>query len=93
TEELWSKLGHVGSIAYAKWPTYDESKLVEDVVEIVVQINGKVRQHLQVSKDASREELQTLALNDERIKQELVDKEVKKVIAVPGKLVSIVVAK
>ena len=93
TEELWSKLGHVGSIAYAKWPTYDESKLVEDVVEIVVQINGKVRQHLQVSKDASREELQTLALNDERIKQELADKEIKKVIAVPGKLVSIVVAK
>ena len=87
TEELWSKLGHVGSIAYAKWPTY------EDVVEIVVQINGKVRQHLQVSKDASREELQALALNDERIKQELADKEVKKVIAVPGKLVSIVVAK
>ena len=93
TEELWSKLGHVGSISYAKWPTYDESKLVEDVVEIVVQINGKVRQHLQVSKDASREELQALALNDERIKQELVNKEVKKVIAVPGKLVSIVVAK
>ena len=93
TEELWSKLGHVGSIAYAKWPTYDESKLVEDVVEIVVQINGKVRQHLQVSKDASREELQALALNDERIKQELADKDVKKVIAVPGKLVSIVVAK
>lgn len=93
TEELWSKLGHVGSIAYAKWLTYDESKLVEDVVEIVVQINGKVRQHLQVSKDASREELQALALNDERIKQELADKEVKKVIAVPGKLVSIVVAK
>ena len=93
TEELWSKFGHVGSIAYAKWPTYDESKLVEDVVEIVVQINGKVRQHLQVSKDASREELQDLALNDERIKQELADKEIKKVIAVPGKLVSIVVAK
>ena len=67
--------------------------MVEDVVEIVVQINGKVRQHLQVSKDASREELQALALNDERIKQELADKEVKKVIAVPGKLVSIVVAK
>ncbi|KRM63376.1 leucyl-tRNA synthetase [Ligilactobacillus agilis DSM 20509] len=92
-EELWTKLGHVGSIAYAKWPTYDESKLVENVVEIVVQVNGKVRQHLQVAKDASREELQTLALNDDKIKQELAGKEVKKVIAVPGKLVSIVVAK
>lgn len=92
-EELWTKLGHVGSIAYAKWPTYDESKLVENVVEIVVQVNGKVRQHLQVAMDASREELQTLALNDDKIKQELAGKEVKKVIAVPGKLVSIVVAK
>ena len=92
-EELWTKLGHVGSIAYAKWPSYDESKLVEDVIEIVVQVNGKVRQHLQVAKDASREELQELALNDEKIKAELADKEVKKVIAVPGKLVSIVVAK
>lgn len=92
-EELWTKLGHVGSIAYAKWPTYDESKLVENVVEIVVQVNGKIRQHLQVAKDASREELQTLALNDDKIKQELAGKEVKKVIAVPGKLVSIVVAK
>ncbi|WP_432739860.1 leucine--tRNA ligase [Ligilactobacillus agilis] len=92
-EELWTKLGHVGSIAYAKWPTYDESKLVENVVEIVVQVNGKVRQHLQVAKDASREELQILALNDDKIKQELAGKEVKKVIAVPGKLVSIVVAK
>ncbi|GET08045.1 leucyl-tRNA synthetase [Ligilactobacillus agilis] len=92
-EELWTKLGHVGSIAYAKWPTYDESKLVENVVEIVVQVNGKVRQHLQVAKDASREELQTLALNDDKIKRELAGKEVKKVIAVPGKLVSIVVAK
>ncbi len=92
-EELWTKLGHVGSIAYAKWPTYDESKLVENVVEIVVQVNGKVRQHLQVAKDASREELQTLALNDDKIKQELAGKEVKKVFAVPGKLVSIVVAK
>ncbi|OXS51365.1 leucine--tRNA ligase [Ligilactobacillus agilis] len=92
-EELWTKLGHVGSIAYAKWPTYDESKLVENVVEIVVQVNGKVKQHLQVAKDASREELQTLALNDDKIKQELAGKEVKKVIAVPGKLVSIVVAK
>ncbi|GET05856.1 leucyl-tRNA synthetase [Ligilactobacillus agilis] len=92
-EELWTKLGHVGSIAYAKWPTYDESKLVENIVEIVVQVNGKVRQHLQVAKDASREELQTLALNDDKIKQELAGKEVKKVIAVPGKLVSIVVAK
>ena len=86
-EELWTKLGHVGSIAYAKWPTYDESKLVENVVEIVVQVNGKVRQHLQVAKDASREELQTLALNDDKIKQELAGKEVKKVINDHGKLV------
>ena len=61
-------LGNVGSIAYAKWPTYDESKLVEDTVEIVVQVNGKIKQHLHVSRTASKEELEELALNDEKIR-------------------------
>ena len=70
-EELWTLLGNVGSIAYAKWPTYDESKLVEDTVEIVVQVNGKIKQHLHVSRTASKEELEELALNDEKIKTEL----------------------
>ena len=89
-EELWTKLGHVGSIAYVSWPTYDESKLVESTVEIVVQINGKVRQRLVVAKDASKDELEKLALADAKINEELAGKTVRKVIAVPGKLVNIV---
>ena len=89
-EELWTLLGHVGSIAYAKWPTYDESKLVEDTVEIVVQVNGKIKQYLHVSRTASKEELEELALNDEKIKTELEGKTIRRVIAVPGKLVNVV---
>ncbi len=89
-EELWTLLGNVGSIAYAKWPTYDESKLVEDTVEIVVQVNGKIKQHLKVSRTASKEELEELALNDEKIKAELEGKTIRRVIAVPGKLVNVV---
>ena len=89
-EELWTKLGHVGTITYAEWPTYDESKLVEKNVEIVIQINGKKRQHLVVAKDASKDEIQELAMNDEKIKAELEGKTVRKVIVVPGKLVNIV---
>ncbi|MHC9532415.1 leucine--tRNA ligase [Dellaglioa sp. L3N] len=89
-EEVWSLLGHEGSISYVAWPKVDESKLVEDTVEIVLQVNGKVRQHSVVSKEATRDELEKLALNDDKIKEELEGKTIRKVIAVPGKLVNIV---
>lgn len=92
-EELWSKLGHVGTITYASWPTYEESKLVDDSVQIVVQVNGKVRQRLDIARDTPRDQMQEIALADEKVKEELADKEVKKVIAVPNKLVNIVVGK
>ncbi|KRN08082.1 leucyl-tRNA synthetase [Liquorilactobacillus mali KCTC 3596 = DSM 20444] len=90
-EELWTKLGHVGSITYEKWPTFDEDKLVEDTVEVVLQVNGKVRQHLNVSKQISKEDLQKMALDDEKIKNEITGKNIARVIVVPGKLVNIVV--
>ena len=91
-EELWQAVAQTGkSISYVAWPTYDESKLVEAEVEIVVQIKGKVRAKLIVAKDLSREELQEIALADEKIKSEIADKEVVKVISVPNKLVNIVV--
>ncbi|WP_339232739.1 leucine--tRNA ligase [Geobacillus sp. FSL W8-0032] len=89
-EELWQKLGHTDTIAYEPWPTYDEAKLVEDVVEIVIQINGKVRAKLNVPVDLSKEALEERALADEKIKEQLAGKTVRKVIAVPGKLVNIV---
>ncbi|EJS73646.1 leucine--tRNA ligase [Bacillus cereus] len=87
-EELWSKLGYSETITYASWPTFDESKLVEDEVEIVVQIMGKVRAKLTMSKDASKEEMEQLAL--EAIQEQIEGKTVRKVIVVPGKLVNVV---
>ncbi len=89
-EELWALLGHNESIAYAQWPTYNENKLVEDTIEVVVQLNGKIRQRLKVSRNASKEELESLALADEKVKAELEGKTIRRVIAVPGKLVNIV---
>ena len=89
-EELWRKLGHTETISYAAWPAYDESKLVDDEVEIVIQVNGKVRTKTVVSKTASKEELEKLALEDEKVKEYTDGKTIRKVIAVPGKLVNIV---
>ncbi|QPA30423.1 leucine--tRNA ligase [Thermaerobacillus caldiproteolyticus] len=89
-EELWEKLGHNSTIAYESWPAYDEAKLVEDEVEIVVQINGKVRAKLHVPADASKEQLEQLAMEDTKIKEQIEGKTVRKVITVPGKLVNIV---
>ncbi|MDQ0857994.1 leucine--tRNA ligase [Bacillus sp. V2I10] len=89
-EELWEKLGHEGTISYETWPAYDEGKLVEDEVEIVVQVNGKVKAKLNVPKDATREEMQEIALSDDAVKEQMDGKTVRKIIAVPGKLVNIV---
>jgi leucyl-tRNA synthetase len=89
-EELWEKLGHNNTIAYESWPAYDEAKLVEDEVEIVVQVNGKVRAKLHVPADASKEQLEQIAMEDAKIKEQIEGKTVRKVIAVPGKLVNIV---
>ncbi|HDR5547095.1 leucine--tRNA ligase [Bacillus anthracis] len=87
-EELWSKLGYNETITYASWPTFDESKLVEYEVEIVVQVMGKVRAKLTMSKDASKDEMEKLAL--EAIQDQIEGKTVRKVIVVPGKLVNVV---
>ncbi|MBB3906993.1 leucine--tRNA ligase [Anoxybacteroides rupiense] len=90
-EELWEKLGHTNTIAYEAWPVYDETKLVEDEIEIVVQVNGKVRAKLHVPADASKEQMEQIALEDAKVKEQLDGKTIRKVIAVPGKLVNIVV--
>ena len=90
-EELWTILGHEGSISYEAWPTFDESKLVDDEVEVVVQVNGKVRAKVTVAKDASKEELEQVAINDDKVKEFMDGKELVKLIAIPGKLVNIVV--
>ena len=89
-EELWSRLGHSGTVSYAIWPVYDETWLVEDEVEVVVQINGKVRAKLTIAKEATKEDMEEKAVNLERIQEELDGKTVRKVIVVPEKLVNIV---
>lgn len=89
-EELWSILGNEETLAYAEWPAYDESKLVEDTVEIVVQVNGKVKNKLEIERDLTKEAIEELALADEKIKEAIEGKTVRKVIVVPQKLVNIV---
>lgn len=89
-EELWEKLGYTGTISYESWPTFDESKLVEDEVEIVVQVNGKVKAKLLVPATATKEEMEEIALADDTVKEQIEGKTVRKIVAVPGKLVNIV---
>ncbi|KRK90945.1 leucine--tRNA ligase [Companilactobacillus futsaii] len=90
-EELWSKFGHDESISYAKWPTYDESKLVSDTVEIIVQVNGKLRDKLEVATDTDKAKLEELARNDEKVQKFIDGKNIVKVIVIPNKIVNIVV--
>ncbi|MFC7787014.1 leucine--tRNA ligase [Rossellomorea sp. GCM10028870] len=90
TEELWSKLGHEGSISYEAWPTFDESKLVDNEVEIVLQVNGKVKAKVMIPRDMNKEDLEKTAMENDEIKSQIEGKTIRKVIAVPGKLVNIV---
>ncbi|WP_419791785.1 leucine--tRNA ligase [Staphylococcus chromogenes] len=89
-EELWSILGHEGTITYQPWPSYDTELLEGDVVEIVIQVNGKVRAKLEIPKNATKEEMEQFAFENENVQQAIEGKDIKKVIAVPQKLVNIV---
>ena len=90
-EELWEILGHKESIAYEKWPTYDIELTKNDEVTVVVQVNGKIRDKLLVSVNTSKEELEKLALESEKVKAFINGASIRKVIVVPNKLVSIVI--
>ncbi|WP_335987343.1 leucine--tRNA ligase [Glycomyces sp. MUSA5-2] len=89
-EELWERLGHTGGIAYVDFPVADERYLVEDTVTYPVQINGKVRGRIEVAADASEADVKAAALAEEKVAANLDGKDVKKVIVVAGKMVSIV---
>ncbi|WP_025273911.1 leucine--tRNA ligase [Haloglycomyces albus] len=91
-EELWRRLGHTGTIAYVDFPVADENYLVEDTVTYPVQVNGKVRSRIEVATDAERDAIEAAALADEKIQSSVNGKEVKKVIVVPNRMVSVVVA-
>lgn len=90
-EEMWSEVFHESeTIAYSEWPTYDEAMLVESEVEIVVQVNGKLRGKFKASVDASQEEIEALAKEVPSVKAQIEGKTIRKVIVIKGKIVNIV---
>jgi leucyl-tRNA synthetase len=91
TEELWERNGYEGMLHNQTWPEWDESKTIEDEIEIAVQINGKVREKIMVASGLGREETEEAAMKNEKVRALLGNKNVVKVIGVPGKLVNIVV--
>ena len=90
-EEMWEYLGHTGSLYNVSWPDYDESALVKDSIEIVIQINGKVKEKMNVASGLNREELQKTVMESEAAARAVDGRNIVKVIAVPDKLVNIVV--
>lgn len=90
-EELWSRLGFEGRASTQTWPTYDPALLVENEVEVVIQVNGKLRDRLKVPKDASKEDIEAAAKAVEKVAESLAGKTIVKSIVVPGKLVNFVV--
>ena len=89
-EEIWSILGHDDTIAFESWPVYDEAELVEDTVEIVVQVNGKLKAKLNIAVDADKDSVIAMAMDDEKVKEAIDGKNIVKQIYVPNKLVNIV---
>jgi len=91
TEELWQLNGFEGMLNQQKWPSWDESKTVEDEIEIAIQINGKVREKIMVASGLGKQETEEAAMKNEKVQELIKGKNVIKVIGVPGKLVNIVV--
>ena len=91
TEELWHELGETSSIHKSNWPKADESKLKDEKIKIAVQVNGKVRDEIEISPDASEEEVKELALSKNNISEIIKDQSIKKFIYVKGKIVNIVI--
>ena len=90
TQQLWNNLGHQSMLADAAWPSCDELALVRDEIELVVQVNGKLRAKINVAANADKDSIEAAALADEKIMTNIEGKTVRKVIVVPGRLVNIV---
>jgi leucyl-tRNA synthetase len=92
TEELWERLGHQASIHTASWPTFDLASIQTDVMTILVQVNGRVRDSIEVASSASEEEVKQQALTAEKARRFVAGQDVSKIVYVPGRLVNIVTA-
>ena len=91
SHELWHVLGHASAPVDERWPIFDESALQQDMIEIIVQVNGKLRGRISVAADADRDSVSAMALADKNVQRFIADKEVRKIIVVPGRLVNVVV--
>jgi leucyl-tRNA synthetase len=89
-EELWNRLGHAETLAYEPWPQTDEKLLEESLIKLVVQVNGKKRDEIEVSRDIEEAELERIALASDKVQSHLSGREPKKIIVVPGRLINIV---
>ena len=89
-EELWERLGHTDTITYVPWPEYDPALTVDEEVEIVLQVNGKIVDRVRIARDTDEEGMRELALENEKVKAQTAGKTVRRIIAVPGKLVNVV---
>jgi len=92
-EEMWEAMGYEYSVFNQSWPAYDPKALVKDTVEMAVQINGQVKYKIEVASDADKKAIEEAALNDEKAATFLKDKEIVKIIVIPGRLVNIVIKK
>jgi leucyl-tRNA synthetase len=91
-EELWQILGKTKSLAYEPWPVYDKAKCIESIVEVVLQINGKIRSKISIPMNTQNVELEKLALEDTNVKRYIDGKRIIKKVIIPNKLVNIVIA-
>ncbi len=91
TEEMWEQLGNSTFLSLEKWPLYDESKTIDDTVKIAVQVNGKLRATIEISKNISKEDAIEIAKKEQKVADSIKDKTIVKEIFVPGKIVNIVV--
>jgi len=90
-EELWNRLGGIKTLAYEKWPEYDENKLVKAECKIPVQINGKVRDNIKIPVDCNQEAVMKVVEQSDKVQKYLVDQQIKKIILVPNKILNIVI--
>ena len=90
TEELWEKRGHEETLLESTWPTYDEAKLRRDRITLVVQVDGKLRDRIEVDADAPEQEVKDAALASDKVQEFLDGRELARAVVVPGRLVNLV---
>jgi leucyl-tRNA synthetase len=90
-EELWQRTGNADTIFHSQWPTFDEAKTVENTIVLILQVNGKLRDKLEVPRGLSKSDLEDFARKSANVSKHIEGKEIKKLVVVPDKLVNVVV--